>query len=1700
MPLSPFHPAVAAWFRSRFGTPTEPQERAWPSIVAGRNTLVAAPTGSGKTLAAFLAAIDQLVRASLAGELGDETRVVYVSPLKALSNDIQRNLEEPLAEIRSELAARGLPDAPIRTLVRTGDTPANVRAAMSRRPPHILVTTPESLFILLTSEGGRRMLATTRTVIVDEIHAVAGSKRGSHLSLSLARLEALCRAHQAAADPSAASAGSAGSENRLVRIGLSATQSPIEEVARLLVGADTCTPAIDASDAIACDIVDAGHRRALDLGVEVPSSPLEAVMAGEVWQEIYDRLAELIRAHRTTLVFVNTRRLAERAARHLADRLGEARVSSHHGSMSREQRLACEQRLKSGQLSALVATSSLELGIDIGTVDLVCQLGSTRSISTFLQRVGRAGHRLAAIPKGRIFPTSRDELVETAALLDAVRRGELDRLIIPPAPLDILAQHIVAAVAAEEWSEDELYALVRRAWPYRDLSRADFDDVVAMLASGFSTRRGRRGAYLHQDAVAGRLRARKGARLAAITSGGAIPDTADYQVVLQPSNTLIGTVHEDFAVESMPGDVFQLGNAAWRIDKVEPGRVLVEDAHGQPPTIPFWLGEAPARTEELSRAVSRLRREIAERSGALHEAEPAAELAIAAAAEPAAEPAIEPAADASGACSGAGAAVAWLRDEVGVGEPAAVQLVSYLSAAARALGTMPSRTTLVAERFFDEAGDMHLVVHAPFGSRLNRAWGLALRKRFCQTFNFELQAAASEDAIILSLGPTHSFPLADAFHFLHSASVRQVVTQAVLDSPLFGVRWRWAASRALAVPRWRAGRRVPAPRLRQDAEDLVAVVFPDQLACLENIVGEREIPDHPLVAEALRDCLEEAMDTTGLERLLGRLERGELLLVARDVTEPSPLAHEILAARPYAFLDDAPLEERRTQAVRVRRWLDPETASDLGALDAAAIARVREEAWPEAENPDELHDALLTLAFITADEGRRSGWEPLFDRLAEAGRATLLTVPRQRRQAAPAIAAAGWVRRAGGESAAADTAAADTADVAVLTDYVGLWVAAERLTLVAALHPDAVPAPAIVPPPRHAREWPPEEAAIEVVRGRLQALVPTTARELAAGAGLRPAAVEAALAALETEGFALRGHFTPAAGRTGRLAQAAATGGLAGTAQPLPPGPPPPLPLDTEWCERRLLARIHRYTLERLRREIEPVSQADFMRFLLSWQRVASTALPASVAPAGSAAPAAVGVAAPASGGASAGGNGTDISAADAAGSVASPAQGAESLPALLAQLEGFEAPAAAWEGEILPARLPGYDPLWLDALCLAGRYVWGRLTPPAAGTAADAVGAADALGAAGAVGAADAGGAGDAGGAPDAGGAGDRPRVRRPGPVRATPILVLPRGGLPLWLQLAPEPAAAQAGPATEGELPELSSDAAAVYRRLVAGGASFFDELAAGARLLHTQLEAALAELVAAGLVTADSFTGLRALLVPAHKRPRLDRLPRATRAGGAGSLAAFGVQNAGRWSLLRPVATAATRPAGGDASAASDPAPGFAYTASGTPPAALEAAAWALLRRYGVVFRRLLEREALMPPWRDLLRVYRRLEARGEIRGGRFVDGFSGEQFALPEAVGRLRAVRREPRRGTLVSVSAADPLNLVGVVTPGDRVPALAGNRVLFRDGEPIAIWESRQARFLVELGVAERWQAQNALTRRPFQSAAPRLRAYLGRSA
>ena len=1407
--LQSFHPAVAGWFSGCFERPTEPQLEAWPSIREGLHTLIAAPTGSGKTLAAFLAAIDELVRRSSAGPLPDAVQVVYVSPLKALSNDIRRNLEGPLAGIERELASRDLPPSGIRTLVRTGDTPASERGAMTKKPPHILVTTPESLYIMLTSDGGRGILRTARTVIVDEIHAVADDKRGSHLSLSLERLDALVRA----------------SGEPPVRIGLSATQRPIETVARFLTG---CGRRGDPPPP--CNIVDSGHRRDLDLGLELPRSPLEAVLSAEVWSEIYDRLAELIQRHRTTLIFVNTRRLAERATRQLSQRIGEDLVTSHHGSLAREQRFTAERRLKGGELRALVATASLELGIDIGSVDLVCNIGSTRSIATLLQRVGRSGHTLGRTPKGRIFPTSRDELVECAALLDAVRRGELERLAIPEQPLDVLAQQIVAAVACAEWSEDDLYDLVRRAYPFGKLPRESFDAVVRMLAEGFSTRRGRRGALVHHDLVHGRLRPRRGARLAAITSGGAIPDNADYRVVLQPSGSFIGTLDEDFAIESIPGDIFQLGNSSWRIQRIDQGRVLVEDARGEPPNIPFWLGEAPGRTEEASQAVSRLRVEATER---LERSQEDGER--------------------------------WLAEEVGTGPVAARQIADYLASARAALGTMPSRRTLVLERFFDEAGNQHLVIHSPFGSRLNRAWGLALRKRFCRSFNFELQAAATEDAILLSLGPTHSFEANATFRFLHSSSVRSVLTQALLDAPMFPIRWRWNASRSLALLRFRGGRKVP-PRLqRMQAEDLIAVVFPDQLACLENISGEREIPDHPLVDQTIRDCLEEAMDIARLEELLREIEGGREELVARELREPSPLAHEILNAKPYAFLDDAPLEERRTRAVFTRSWLDPETAADLGRLDAEAIERVRREVRPEPTTADELHDALVTFGFLTEEEGRAMG-RPLFESLIDDGRAAVLH---------------------GGD---------------------GLWIAAERVGPLRSVHPEARFEPAIEPPRRVAGEsWTAESALEEILRGRLAGCGPVTVHALATTAAVDPRAVERALATLEAQGFVMRGRFTPGAE-------------------------------DEEWCERRLLARIHRYTLDRLRREIEPVSPTDFMRFLFAWQRVEPE----------------------------------------------ERGDGAEALAAVLEQLEGFEAPAGGWEGELFPARLREYDPLWLDALCLSGRIVWGRVRRA------------------------------------------DNGGTRRARPILATPIVLLPREKLGFW-----------GGARASGTDERLSHSARTVADHLRRRGACFFNEIKQGTGLLRTQLEEGLAELVADGRATA-----------------------------------VFGMENAGRWSLM--------------------PEPDSDDGADRVEPVAL-----ALLRRYGVVFRRLLDRESLLVPWRDLLRCYRRLEARGEIRGGRFVDGFSGEQFALAEAVGRLRSIRREEPNGVAFSVSAADPVNLAGIVTPGARVPSIATNRILYRDGRSIATFVAGEVSFLVEMGAAEQWEARGALLRRRVP---PRLRAYLGRPA
>ncbi|HWF86275.1 MAG TPA: DEAD/DEAH box helicase [Vicinamibacterales bacterium] len=1409
-----FHPVIARWFSETLGTPTPAQERGWREIRAGQHTLIAAPTGSGKTLAAFLAGLDDLFQEGLRSPLPDEVRIVYVSPLKALSADIHKNLAQPRRGIK-EVADRLGIDAPrITAAVRTGDTTSSERARMLRTPPHILVTTPESLFLLLTAERSRQILRTVRTVIVDEIHAVIGTRRGAHLALSLERLQQVA-------------------ESPLIRIGLSATQRPIDAVARFLVGAHG-----------PCAIIDEGHRRDLDLDLDLPKSSLEAVMSHEIWEEYYDRLAELVRAHRTTLVFVNTRRMAERVARHLSDRIGEETVTAHHGSLSKEKRLDAEARLKGGHLKALVATASLELGIDIGHVDLVCQIGSPHRIATLLQRVGRSGHTVSGTPKGRVLPLSRDDLVEMLALLRAVRRGSLDCIVSHDQPLDVLAQQLVAETACREYTEDDLFALVRQAWPYRLLERTAFDQAVAMIAEGFTTRRGRRGALVHRDEVHHRLRGRRGARMLALTSGGAIPEVADYRVVLEPDDTFIGTLNEDFAIESMAGDIFQLGNASWRVLQVATGVMRVADAKGAPPNIPFWLGEAPARSDELSREVSDLRADIERRLNkggrcgkGKHE-------------------------EVDDNCADAGArsdaAVEWLRAETGADAAAAQQAVDYIAGTAAALGAVPTQETLVLERFFDESGGMQLVLHAPFGSRINKAWGLALRKRFCRQFNFELQAAATEDALLLSLGPQHSFPLADVFRYLHPATAKDVLVQALLDAPVFQTRWRWNTTISLAVPRFRAGRKVPPQLQRMQADDLMAAVFPDAAACLENIPGDRQVPDHPLVSQAIRDCLEEAMDFNGLARVLTRIHAGELRLVSRDTPEPSPFSHEILNARPYAFLDDAPLEERRTQAVYARRATEPSSAGDIGALDPEAIARVRDEVRPDPRDADELHDAIVTSGFLTVEE---CGGLPraAFDALAAAGRVTRVDVQ-------------------GGS----------------------FWVAAERLPELFAVHPTARLVPAIVAPPgRAARAWSRGEAMVEILRGRLAIAGPTTTAAVAASVAIVEADAHAALLDLEGQGVVLRGQFT------------AGTGAI-------------------EWCDRRLLARIHRYTLNRLRAEIEPVTVADFTRFLFAWQH------------------------------------------ADPAHQLT----GADGLRAVVARLDGFELPAKAWERAVLPARLDRYESPMLDMLCLTGQAGWGRLSAPLE--------------------------------------SGSRHSMR---------VALFLREHADAWQTLRFADQAQR-----EAEEQRLDETTRRVLAMLRSRGASFLRDLATTCALDETSLATTIVTLAACGLVTSDGFAGVRAIARALTQQPvSFDRRR----------------DLAGRWSAT-PAADTVSREA------------------------AIEEQARALLGRYGVVFRRLLARETNAVTWRELTGVYRRLEARGEIRGGRFVGGMSGEQFALPDAVERLREVRRSGRDGRLITISAVDPLNLTGIVTSGDRVRAITATRIVYRDGVALAALEGDYLRPLSDI--------------------------------
>ena len=1750
--LADFHPASRAWFEARFGQATQAQIEAWPQIRAGRHTLIAAPTGSGKTLAAFYAAIDMLLQRGLKGELTDGVQILYVSPLKALSNDIQKNLEQPLNGIAEQLHLQGYAPVNIRIAVRTGDTPPSERARMAKKPPHILVTTPESFYLLLTSASGRAMLSSVRSLVVDEIHALLGDKRGSHLALSIERLQHLINAQstERACDQSG---------RTLQRIGLSATQKPLDLVANYLVGntlvgntvgreGENAGNAIKRAEEKArwpkadCAIVDSGFRRELDIRIEVPKSPLSALMSNDVWDELYGRLVELIESHETTLVFVNTRRLSERLALALAERLGDDVVCSHHGSMSKDHRHNAEQRLKAGSLKVLVATASMELGIDVGSVDLVVQFSSPKSIATFLQRVGRSGHSINGTPKGILFPLTRDDLIEASALVHSIRCGQLDAIVMPEKPLDILAQQLVAEVSAQvhdrgrddsalatrpkssapvaatnslwdtgaglqdeasggvseevpedaaaadapatkeifqplatalaamrtgaatklsppakpaspevrkaalaaaraglggtkvetipvcaddqakdqadhqaddqadhqakdqtderaddqaevvaaqsepeeteipqaaieksaaedsepedtevlepmtpldSWCVDELYALVTKAFPYRELTKEEFEETLRMVADGYTSRRGRRGAHLHYDAINRRLRPRRGANLIALTNGGAIPDMFDYQVVLDPEDTVVGSLNEDFALDSMAGDVFTLGTHAWQILRVDGLKVRVRDAQGMNPTVPFWFGEGPGRTVELSQSVSNFRQRIGDLI-------------------------LDDSAD---------AAMQWCVNAVGLPPSAASQVVEYLHAGMAALGAMPTRDTIIMERFFDEVGDMHVVIHSPFGSRINRGWGLALRKRFCKSFNFELQAAANEDSIVISLGSVHSFPLDEVFRYLQTTTVRDVLIQALLDSPMFEVRWRWNATRSLAIQRNRSGKRVPPQFQRMDAEDLIAHVFPDQIACAENLTGRRDVPTHPLVDQTIHDCLTEAMDIDALTALIGQIEREELTLIAKDLREPSPFAQEIINARPYAFLDDAPAEERRTNAIRNRSWADPAEARDYSLLDASAIARVREEAWPLVHNAEELHDALQTLGYITAAEFADSGFKKWRERLVLEGR--LLQLARHPQ---------------------------------------GLIFATEELPKFKALFPDEC-AQFATPSFLEGVSCEPEDALRDLVRSRLEGLGPVTAQRLADEIALPCAKIDAALLALEVEGFVFQGNFTPGSEQTG--------GAL-------------------EWCERRLLQRIHRYTIDSHRKAIKPVSLQVYTQYLFDEHGLQPVR------------------------------DGDEAPHAPTEPSL----DGQTQLQRSLAMLDGISAPAASWEADLYPSRVTEYDPNWLDVLCISGRVTWGRYVQPSASQRALHKGSS--------------------------------------GPVKTTPIAIMSRANVDIWQALA----RAQVKEANEDlrktraskdglTAKTFSSLAKRIEADLLANGASFFDQIQSRTGLLKAQLEEGLAELVGAGRLSSDSFTGLRALLTPAAKKQS------AYRRRGRSPL--FGVEEAGRWSLLE---TFAPRAVGGPESAEleterSDVEVQIASRISMSPaiirqPRAsrpnsvrsgwdvldddqLERLISIYLNRWGVLFRSIIERELLAPPWRVLLRALRRMELRGTVRGGRFIAGVGGEQFAFQEAVDGLRRMAKDvaeaENRGSAPtakpryhSLAASDPLNLLNLILPRRKLAKLLNNRVLFEDGIPIAVVESGEVKFLREVAPERQWALQQALVQKNFP---PRLRSYLG---
>jgi ATP-dependent helicase Lhr and Lhr-like helicase len=1477
--LDGFHPAVRAWFVERFGKPSPAQALGWPAIAGcdktpGHDVLLCAPTGSGKTLAAFMWAIDRLFREAERGQLGDRISVLYVSPLKALANDIRVNLEEPLTGIRAaaqRLAAggngRGKPAQDktkrlleVRAGLRTGDTTAGERSAMLRRPPHILVTTPESLFILLTSPRFRQSLGAVRHIIVDELHALAPNKRGAHLMVTLERLERMVRASGAP---------------RPARIGLSATLNPIGRLAEFLAGAE-----VDSNGARhprPVKIVRADDRaRKMDLRVIAPGPELGALATHQHWEAMYDAVAEMVRQHRTTLVFTLSRRWAERIALNLQKRLGNDAVMAHHGSLARAERLQAEQRLKRGELRALVATSSLELGIDVGAVDLVCQIDSPKSISAAIQRIGRSGHQLDATPKGRLFALTLDDLIECGAAVRAIRQGRLDEVEIPGGCLDVAAQQIVAIAAEEdEIGEADVMRLVRGAYNFAGLDRKTLTNLLEQLSAELPARIQGAAPKIFYDPIGARVRARRAARLAAITSGGTIPESGNLDVVIASEGRRIGDVEEDFAQESSRGDIFTLGSTPWRVLGISRNRFLVEPAPGMAPSLPFWQTEAAGRSPALSSETSALRVEIFRR--------------------------IE---QADGL-----AAAEFLAAECAMDESAARQAVDYIRRGQGALGAIPDDHTLVVERFFDGLGGTQIVIHAPFGMRVNRGLGLAIRKRLCQSFDFEIQASAIDDAVLLALNARHSFPLESLMAMLSPRTVRRVLEQALLAAPMFEVRLRHVATRALLVMRSARGRKVPAWIQRLRAQEISAAIFPQRDACLENRPAEVELPGHFIAAETMHECLTESADIERIERLLSAIERGAMRVVTVDAIAPSVFAHRILLAWDYSFLDDGERANRRSRTVSMNRAMaeDVFRTEDLSAMLASeAVQSVEAEVSGRAlsrraRDRDELcaliraHGALEITDAAERIAGDADAMVSALEREGRVVRARLVAGARE------------------------------------------LLIVAQDAALFRAAYPDVTVERSAGAPelPIEARTEVPEpgEAQREIVRRAMATSGPLEVSEIAERLRMTAAAVKNHLLALEAGGVVFRGHFTPRMGRVG--------------APQAPAMASPP----EQWCDRYNLEKIHRLTLSGLRAQIEPCADHEYAAFRLRWNHV--------------------------------GGAGIE---ADQAG-----------VAAVLEQLSGVALAPELWERDVLPVRIPGYRPEWLDLLCLGGAVVWAAVP-------------------------------------------GDEPAGEIPS--RITFLRRRRAGGGRLD---------GTAASAIAGEFSD--EDERKVFLALAAGGAQYLDELAERAGLAERTALAALWRLAAAGRVSNDSFAPLRLLwsapeaatraISPGAAANRRTRQDAAIRARLRSSVS-------GRWSAL-----------GGSAAASAATDPPSAGAISGENSAALRERdlardrAEALLRRHGIVSREMLALQGEHLAWHDISFALRRMEYAGTIRRGYFVRGLSGEQYALPEALEMLAVVRGlNPAREGPVAISAADPANPYGAMLPGCGIAREPGNVLVLRAGRVV----------------------------------------------